>query len=173
MINRMIYRNGMQLNEPYVYHKIPTDSCRDNFPRRANRRARGSGRPNFIATCWNNHVSNGEIVVPPNTYFAMGDNRDNSLDSRYWGFVPRDNIIGKPLMIYWSYAAFDRGTAGRFGWLAINHIVDLAQHFFTRTRWNRTLHMIRGFPDSKTGRNHVLLPCLTRLAKSCDRRSVN
>ena len=51
------------------------------------------------------HVVNGEVVVPPNSYFAMGDNRDSSLDSRYWGFVPRENIIGKPLVIYWSYDA--------------------------------------------------------------------
>ena len=52
-----------------------------------------------------NHVVNGEVVVPPGYYFAMGDNRDSSLDSRYWGFVPRENIIGKPLIIYWSYDA--------------------------------------------------------------------
>ena len=52
-----------------------------------------------------NHVVNGEVVVPPGSYFAMGDNRDSSLDSRYWGFVPRENIIGKPLIIYWSYDA--------------------------------------------------------------------
>ena len=51
------------------------------------------------------NVANGEIVVPPGSYFAMGDNRDQSLDSRYWGFVPRENIIGKPLVIYWSYDA--------------------------------------------------------------------
>ena len=51
------------------------------------------------------HVVNGELVVPPDSYFAMGDNRDNSLDSRYWGFVPRENIIGKPLLIFWSYDA--------------------------------------------------------------------
>ena len=57
------------------------------------------------ATCSINHVVNGEVVVPPGFYFAMGDNRDSSLDSRYWGFVPRDNIIGKPLIIYWSYDA--------------------------------------------------------------------
>ncbi len=51
------------------------------------------------------HVVNGELVVPEGFYFAMGDNRDNSLDSRYWGFVPRENIIGKPLLIFWSYDA--------------------------------------------------------------------
>src|SRR5260370_3470823 len=52
-----------------------------------------------------NHVKNGEVIVPPRSYFAMGDNRDASSDSRYWGFVPRENIIGKPLIIYWSYDA--------------------------------------------------------------------
>ena len=55
--------------------------------------------------CCSDDVVNGELVVPPGIYFAMGDNRDNSLDSRYWGLVPRDNIIGKPLIIFWSYDA--------------------------------------------------------------------
>ena len=59
-----------------------------------------------------NHVKEGEVVVPDNSYFAMGDNRDNSSDSRYWGFVPRDNIIGKPLMIYWSYDAPTQALIG-------------------------------------------------------------
>ena len=58
-----------------------------------------------------NHVVNGEVVVPPDSVFAMGDNRDSSLDSRYWGFVPRENIIGKPLIIYWSYDAPTRRIA--------------------------------------------------------------
>ena len=59
-----------------------------------------------------NHVRNGEVIVPPNCYFAMGDNRDSSLDSRYWGFVPRVNIIGKPLMVYWSYDASTQALIG-------------------------------------------------------------
>ena len=58
-----------------------------------------------------NNVVNGEVVVPPDSFFAMGDNRDNSLDSRYWGFVPRENIIGKPLIIYWSYNASTESLA--------------------------------------------------------------
>jgi len=95
------------------------------------------------------HVTNGEIVVPPNSYFAMGDNRDNSLDSRYWGFVPRENIIGKPLLIYWSYKASTEDLAGTTVDSLFSHMTDLATHFFSRTRWTRTFRVIRGFPDSQ------------------------
>lgn len=91
-----------------------------------------------------NHVVNGEVVVPPDSYFAMGDNRDSSLDSRYWGFVPRENIIGKPLIIYWSYDAptdqLNNST------ISLDHILDLAQNFFGKTRWRRTFMLIHGYP---------------------------
>ncbi len=90
-----------------------------------------------------NHVENGEVVVPPGYYFAMGDNRDSSLDSRYWGFVPRENIIGKPLVIYWSY---DAPTDALTDPSDVDHIVDLVKHFPTKTRWNRTFHLIHGYP---------------------------
>ena len=96
-----------------------------------------------------NHVKDGEIVVPPNMYFAMGDNRDNSLDSRYWGFVPRENIIGKPLIIYWSYRASTEDLTGSSIGSMLTHFIDLGEHFFSRTRWDRTLRVIRGFPDSE------------------------
>ena len=80
----------------------------------------------------------GELVLPRDCkcYFAMGDNRDDSLDSRYWGFVPRDNIIGKPLLVYWSYPeapSISGSPPGRF----FRQVGDVALHFFTRTRWNR------------------------------------
>jgi signal peptidase I len=148
MVNRVIYRNGVQLNEPYVYHKFPYDASRDNFP----------GEPTLFTDglqaqlqrdMLENHVVNGEIVVPPNQYFAMGDNRDNSLDSRYWGFVPRENIIGKPLLIYWSYQAPSEDLTGSSVNSLITHFIDLGEHFFTRTRWERTFRLIRGFPDSR------------------------
>src|SRR6202451_2931011 len=99
IIDQQVYRNGRKLTEPYVVHKNPyPDSFRDNFP---------NSEPNLMLMdrareMLANNVANGEIVVPPDSYFAMGDNRDNSLDSRYWGFVPREHMLGKPLILYWS-----------------------------------------------------------------------
>jgi signal peptidase I len=148
MVNRIIYRNGIRLNEPYVYHKFPYDPYRDNFPGELSQfgdRLQDQLQRDMLE----HHVVNGQVVVPPNSYFAMGDNRDNSLDSRYWGFVPRDNIIGKPLLIYWSYQATTEDLAGTSVNSLVNHFVDLGAHFFTRTRWKRTLKVIRGFPDSE------------------------
>jgi signal peptidase I len=72
----------------------------------------------------------------------MGDNRDSSFDSRYWGFVPRDNIIGKPLIIYWSYDAPTERLASST--ISLDHAIDLLQNFFTKTRWRRTFKLIRG-----------------------------
>ena len=81
-------------------------------------------------------------MVPEGSFFAMGDNRDSSLDSRYWGFVPRNHIIGKPLIIYWSYdAPTERLVSPTIG---LDHILDLAQNFFSKTRWTRTFQLIRG-----------------------------
>lgn len=155
MINRIVYRNGVRLNEPYVYHKFPYDPGRDNFPGEPSSfdtwqetpeaRLRAQLQRNMLE----HHVVNGEAVVPPDSYFAMGDNRDNSLDSRYWGFVPRDYIIGKPLLIYWSYRASTEDLTGSSVGSLVSHFVDLGEHFFTRTRWDRTFRIIRGFPDSK------------------------
>jgi signal peptidase I len=136
LVNRDVYLNGHKLDEPYTQHVFPQpNNYRDNFP----------AEPDSIVLpramdMLQNHVVNGEVVVPEGFYFAMGDNRDNSLDSRYWGFVPRENIIGKPFVIFWSYDA-DTGDLVDF---TANHFVDLAQHFFTKTRWDRTFKLVRG-----------------------------
>jgi signal peptidase I len=79
----------------------------------------------------------------------MGDNRDNSSDSRYWGFIPRENIIGKPFLVYWSYRASTEELTGETPGSLLAHSIDLAQHFFTRTRWERTFKVVRGFPDAE------------------------
>ena len=139
VVNKEVYRNGVKLDEPYKYNKTDyVDAYRDNFP----------GEPNVSVDrraldMLQNHTVNGEVVVPPNSYFAMGDNRDSSLDSRYWGFVPRENIIGKPLIIYWSYdAPTDQLSDPSIG---LDHILDVGRNFFSKTRWRRSFMLIHGY----------------------------
>src|SRR5580700_7607349 len=142
IIDQQVYRNGVKLNEPYVYHKNPyPDSFRDNFPNSEPNLMLMDRAREMLAT----NVANGEVVVPPDSYFAMGDNRDNSLDSRYWGFVPRGNIIGKPLIIYWSYNTNTESLASSNVDSLLRHFLDLGEHFFTKTRWNRTFRLIHGY----------------------------
>lgn len=137
--NKQLILNGKKAEEPYKFHKTDYfDSYRDTFPSEPNTRVM-DGQAEMLQK----HVLNGEIVVPPNAYFALGDNRDSSLDSRYWGFVPRENIIGKPLIIYWSYdAPTDRLASPTIG---LDHLLDLVQNFFPKTRWKRTFQIIRGY----------------------------
>jgi signal peptidase I len=137
ILNKQVYLNGQALREPYKHHK--TDFVvpyRDTFP------SYPVGQVYERAfTMLRNNVVDGEVLVPPDCYFAMGDNRDVSLDSRYWGFVPRENIVGKPWLIFWSYDA--PGEALMDGNVHPDHILDVALHFFTKTRWQRTFQLIR------------------------------
>jgi signal peptidase I len=148
VVDKNVYVNGKALTEPYTQHvRSNIDSYSDNFP----------GDPSHVQFAFMQdgpammhraeemlkHVENGELVVPPDSYFAMGDNRDNSLDSRFWGFVPRENIIGKPAIIFWSY---DAPTEDLVGYTS-NHFIDLAKNFFSKTRWNRTFKLVRGYPQ--------------------------
>ena len=140
LVNKKVYRNGKMLDEPYVVHKTEyIDSYRDNFPSDPNVPL----YPPAQAMLKDNVNKDGEVVVPAGFFFAMGDNRDSSLDSRYWGFVPRENIIGKPLIIYWSYDAPTEQLASPN--IGIDHIFDVALHFFTKTRWSRTFRLIHGY----------------------------
>ena len=144
LVNKQVFVNGKPLNEPYTIHLDNFMNYRDNFP---------AGEPDYIPdpkmleranAMLRENVVNGELVVPPGSYFAMGDNRDNSLDSRYWGLVPRDNIMGKPLIIFWSYDAPTDDLKD----YNLHHLVDLGLHFFTKTRWDRTFKLIHGYPLS-------------------------
>ena len=89
------------------------------------------------------HIENGDLVVPPNKFFMMGDHRHGSLDSRFWGFVPRENIMGRPLFNYWSFQTPDdqqdkTGIGNTLAWMG-----HVALHFFTDTRWSRTLQRVK------------------------------
>ena len=129
--DKQVMRNGQALEEPYVRHDSSAiDDYRDNFPTAPEPQTTGRGRDMFAR-----HIRNGEVIVPPGTFFVMGDNRDDSLDSRYWGFVPSSYVAGKPLFIYWSY---DAPTPDWIQW-SLAHFEDVALHFFTKTRWDRTL----------------------------------
>ena len=139
--NKQLILNGKRMREPYVRH-LPEQQSRylNYFP---------SEVPDFVLypralQMLANHVRDGELVVPEGQYFALGDNRDNSADSRVWGLVPQENIVGKPLMTVWSYDAPTEKWSG--GLLNPELAWDVAQHLFTRTRWDRSLRLVRPYP---------------------------
>ena len=139
----VVYRNGQKLEEPYVRHKVgDPNPYRDNFPALPPSEVFGVHNEKWLQE-FSSHVEGEDIVVPSNSYFAMGDNRDVSYDSRYWGFIPQANVIGRPMFIYWSFTTPPnqyqmRSWGDRFGFLA--HIII---HFFDETRWSRTFKVVR------------------------------
>jgi signal peptidase I len=135
MENQQVYRNGSRLIEPYTQHSAPgPDTYRDDFPTQPEMLTTPKGRDMFA-----HHIDHGDVIVPADALFVLGDNRDNSLDSRYWGFVPRDYVVGKPVVVYWSY---DAPTEDLENWNA-HHLIDVAEHFFSKTRWNRMFFVPR------------------------------
>jgi len=136
--NKRVFLNGHAIDEPYTQFIDPEiRPYRDFFPARPEGGVSARG-----VEMLEHSVVNGELVVPAESYFAMGDNRDNSSDSRYWGFVPRENIIGKPVLIFWSY---DTSTENLMEF-RLDHFADLAQNFFKKTRWERTFLFPRAYP---------------------------
>jgi signal peptidase I len=140
----VVYRNGEKLDEPYVIHQAAGDfpnPYRDNFP------AVPPADYNNVVPDWQltmrQNIEGDDLVVPADSYFAMGDNRDVSYDSRYWGFIPKQNVIGRPMFIYWSFETppnqyLQKEVSQRLGFLA--HVVI---HFLDETRWRRTFRPVR------------------------------
>ena len=140
----IVYRNGEKMDEPYVIHSSVVDAYnpyRDNFP------AVPASDYNNVTPEWQllmkQNLQGDDLVVPPDSYFGMGDNRDVSYDSRYWGFIPKENVIGRPMFIYWSFETppnqyLEKEVSQRIGFLV--HVVI---HFFDETRWRRTLKVVR------------------------------
>lgn len=141
LIDRQVYVNGIPVTEPYVVHKIGNHLVfRDEFPQ--------LNLPYGLDARWwlqmQKLVEDGQLIVPSGHYFVMGDNRDDSYDSRYWGFVPQENVIGRPLIIYWSLRSFSDdmprplSASGK-----ILHFIHAAMHLFQITRWDRTFKVVR------------------------------
>lgn len=151
LVDQKLFRNGVEIREPYVFHGPVMDSFQVNYPPPAGALTQfslTSQQYSGVEEMLTKDVVNGELVIPPGHYFMMGDNRENSLDSRYWGLVPRDNIIGKPVFVFWSYEANERDLMPGNAQDIFHHTIDLAEHFFTRTRWSRTFHIFRGYHDN-------------------------
>lgn len=140
MHDDQVFINGKALTEPYaIYRPSPPDNYRDNFPRLT------STDPDVETRWWMQlrHLEDhGELRIPPDSYFVLGDNRNNSEDSRYWGFVPAGMVVGKPLLVYLSLRepeVNDRmgegsGSGAQGG--ALENLRSLA-------RWHRAFHIVR------------------------------
>jgi signal peptidase I len=143
IVEGQVYVNGTKLNEPYVQHTYGYENTAvENYPPSTISMLDGGVTQEWTDD-FSNHVVNGEIVVPPNEYFMMGDNRDDSRDSRFWGFVPRANIIGTPLIIYMSIDAPDPGEVWGPGF-ALQRFETYASVLIHpgRVRWNRLFHTL-------------------------------
>ncbi len=149
LLGGVVYVNGVAQNQPYA--QMPRNDgnlqdayqpYRDDFPS-----VPPDPNDGNVTALWAvdmpTHIVNGDLIVPPGHYFMMGDNRTQSLDSRFWGFVPRENIVGRPLFIYWSFETpedqINKTSIGD----RISFIGHILLHIFDQTRWSRTFRVVR------------------------------
>lgn len=137
--DKTVYLNGKAIQENYAVHQLDDhDAYRDDFPHMEN--LPGSVDEHWQVDIWR-HLSGRDLVVPAGNYFVMGDNRDRSLDSRYWGFVPRTSITGRPLVIYLSLPGLYHDEDESDDKLIPSG--QLGAHLLQLARWNRTFHLVR------------------------------
>jgi signal peptidase I len=137
---KQLFVNGEPVAEPYTIHRSQQfNFYRDDFP--DTRYIDG----NVDSHWWiqmRKLIEDHDLIVPEGSYFVLGDNRDDSLDSRYWGFVPRENIVGRPLLIYWSVKS--GGEDLRQGRNAtLRRVLQRVEQVFQGTRWHRTMKVVR------------------------------
>lgn len=141
LINGRVFINGQALAENYAVHKFSNhDYFRDEFP--LHREFPAGVSPAWMTELPSFTIEN-ELVVPEDCYFMMGDNRDDSSDSRYWGFVPRENIVGKPLVIYFSMRHFDDDPLLPEADDKIDRFADRVRALPGMARWRRVLHFVK------------------------------
>ena len=143
IVDQQVYINDKPLNEPYVVHDPSSgyDPLNYSFPPVGSQIYMSPLQPEWAHEI-RKYIQGDELVVPPDRYFAMGDNRDHSLDSRYWGFVDRDAIMGRPFLIYWSVDANSTDYGEISFAQRILGIFDTLMHLPARTRWGRMLHTV-------------------------------
>ncbi len=141
LVNKQVLINGKPLDEHYVvYRSAVHDFYRDDFP------ASNYLSGNVESRWWlqmRTLVQGGELVVPAGYYFVLGDNRDESLDSRYWGLVPRQNVIGTPLLIYWSFRSSEPSLGPPSADGKLTRLAYMLTHLVSQTRWDRTFRVVR------------------------------
>jgi signal peptidase I len=124
--DKRVYINGKRMDEPYVHYLEPPSAASEYHE----------------VTSYDLRERYGPVKIPADKYFVMGDNRDNSQDSRYWGFLPREYVKGRALMIYWSYESETEDYQQTGLGSTLKDLASVVVHFFTRTRWSRMFHLI-------------------------------
>jgi len=143
LLNKQVFVDGKPLTEPYtIYKSTQRDYFRDDFP--TTKYISGNVDPKWWIQM-KKLIEDGSLIVPEGHYFVLGDNRDDSLDSRYWGFVPQENVVGRPLLIYWSVKrdGFEEESENPGRNAKLSRFTNGFMRMFRDARWSRTMTIVR------------------------------